>query len=188
MRGTFHRLALRGGRDQGSAKVLMVSVLFAVLVAVSVATGLWSAADNQATSSTPAPGELAGYSLVGAMAGPEAIDSINRLHGTAIDIVDAWVGHYQDDGGVWVSRASDEAMARQLLDDMVTNIQEGDSPFYGLTPQEFQGVPVFVVRDGRQAHYFYQQETQVVWVATPPGAEESFLLDVLRKVAKPTRT
>ena len=185
MRDTSHRFALRGGRDQGSAKVLMVTVLFAVLVAAGVATGLWSAAGNQA--STPAPGELAGYYLVEAVAGPEAIDDIDRLHGTAIDIVDAWVGHYQGDGGVWLAQAASEAKARQLLDDMVTNIQDGDSPFYGLTPQEFQGMPVYAVRDARQVHYFYQQETQVMWVATPRGAEESFLLDVLRKVAKPTR-
>ena len=187
MRDTFHRLALRGGRDQGSAKLLMVSVLFAVMVAVGVGTGLWSAAGNRAAS-TPPPGELAGYDLIEAVVGPEAIDDINRLHGTAIDIVDAWVGRYRDDGGVWVSRASDEANARQLLDDMVTNIQDGGSPFRGLTPQEFQGMPVYAVIDARQVHYFYQQETQVVWVTTPPGAEESFLLDVLRKVARPTRT
>ncbi len=186
MRDTFHRLVLRGGRDQGSAKVLMVSVLFAVLVAAGVATGLWSAAGNQA--STPAPGELAGYYLVGAVTGPEAIDDIDRLHGTGIEIVDAWIGRYQGDGGVWVSRASDEAKAQELLDDMVSNIQDGGSPFSGLTRQEFQGMPVYAVRDARQVHYFYLQETQVVWVATPPGAEESFLLDVLRKVAKPTRT
>ncbi len=180
MRDTSHRSAPRGGREQGSAKALMVSVLFAVLVAVGVATGLWSAAGNQA--STPAPAELAGYNLVSAVAGPEAIADINRLHGTGIEIIDAWIGRYQGDGGVWVSRASDEAKARELLDEMVTNIEDGGSPFSGLTPQEFQGMPVYAVRDARQVHYFYQQDTQVVWVATPPGAEESFLLDVLRKV------
>ncbi len=168
------------GRDQGNAKILVVTVLFAVLVAGAVATGLWSAAANQA--STPAPRELAGYQLVQAVVGPEAIDEVNRLHGTDIEIIDAWIGFYEGGGEVWVSRASDEAKARELLDDMATNIRDGDSPFRGLTRQEFQGVPVYAVTDARQVHFFYQTGAQVVWLAAPPGAEESFLSAAFREM------
>jgi hypothetical protein len=41
---------------------------------------------------------------------------------------------------------------------------------------------VYSVRDARQVHFVYQKGAQVVWVATPPGNEEPFLLDALRKV------
>jgi HAMP domain-containing protein len=180
MRFAYQRPTSEGGRDRGNAKILVVTVLFAVLVAGAVATGLWSAADNQA--STPAPKELAGYHLVQAVAGPEAIDEVNRLHGTDIEIVDAWIGLYEDGGEVWVSRASDEAKARELLDDMSSNIRDGDSPFRGLTRQEFQGVPVYAVTDARQVHFFYQTGAQVVWLAVPPGAEDSFLSAAFREM------
>lgn len=180
MRLTFRRPTLKGGRDQGNAKILVVTVLFAVLVAGAVAMGLWSAAGNQA--SAPAPTELAGYHLVQAVAGPEAIAEINDLHGTEIEVIDAWIGVYQDGGGVWVSQAADEAKARELLDDMATNIRDGDSPFRGLTRQEFQGVPVYAVTDARQTHFFYQIGVQVVWLAAPQGAEEAFLSAAFREI------
>ncbi len=181
MRGISQRRSLGGEKGQGKALVLAVTLLFALLIAVGVATGLWSISGGQ-EAPTPAPIELAGYHLTHAVAGPQAIAEVNRLHGTAIEIVDAWIGHYQEGGTVWVARASSEEKARQLLDEMIRGIQDGGSPFRGLTRQEIEGVAVYSVRDAGQLHFFYQRVTQVVWVATPPGAEEPFLSEAMRKV------
>lgn len=180
MRDTLQRIVVKEEKGRGYSLVPAVSLLFGLLVIVGVGAGLWSVTADQ--ESTPAPRELAGYRLVEAVVGPEAIDEINRLHGTGIEIVDAWIGRYQGGGGVWVSQASSGAKARELLDEMVTNIQDGGSPFRGLTRQEFQGMPLYSVRDSRLVHYFYQTGTQVVWVATPPGDEENFLSATFRKV------
>lgn len=180
MRGTSELRPPGGPRGQGTAAVLVATLVFAVLVAVGVAAGLWSAAGNRA--STPAPTQLAGYNLVQAVSGPQAVDDVSRLHGTDIEIVDAWIGHYEGGGEVWVAQASSEAKARELVDDMVTDIQDGGSPFRGLARQQFRGMPVYAVEDWRQIHYFYQRGTQVVWVATPPGAEDAFLAAAFREV------
>ena len=171
---------LRIGRGWGKALVVSTSVIFGLLIAFSVASGLWSIASTQ--QSGPAPNQLAGYHLTTVMVGPEAIAEVNGLHGKEIDVVDAWVGHYQGGGAVWVAQAASEEKARQLLDDMVRRIQDGGSPFRGLTPQAYKGLTVYSVTDGRQMHFFYQRSAKVVWVATPPAAEEDFFAAAFRKV------
>ncbi len=169
------------GRARGRGWVLVVSLVFGLVLAVSVASGLWSATADQKTS--PAPTELAGYRLIGSVTGQEAIAQVNGLHGTDIDIVDAWIGQYQQDGTVWVARAGSEVKAEELLDDMVRRIDDGGSPFWGLTRQEFQGMPLYSVRDASQVHFFYQIDTKVVWLATPPGDEDAFLAKAIREVS-----
>jgi hypothetical protein len=142
--------------------------------------GLWSVASDQEVS--PAPSELAGYRLVGSVVGAEAIADVNELHGTEIDVVDAWIGHYQQGGTVWAATATDESKARELLDEMVFGIEGGGTPFSGLTRQELQGMPLFRVQDARQVHFFYQTGAQVVWLAAPTGGEEGFLAETIREV------
>jgi hypothetical protein len=159
----------------------MVTLVFALILAVSVATGLWSATADQEAG--PAPTELAGYRLLDSVTGSEAVAQVNELHGTDIDIADAWIGQYQQGGTVWAARASSEAKARELMDDMVLNIEDGGSPFWGLTRQEFQGMPLYSVRDSRQVHFFYQIDAQVVWLAAPPGDEDAFLAKAVREVS-----
>ena len=98
--------------------------------------------------------------------------------------MDAWIGRYEDGGAIWVAASGSEENALQLLDDMVRRIEDGDSPYQGLTRDEFQGVSMYAVRDTSQHHFFYQMGTQVVWVATPPSVEGAFLADALRKVSQ----
>ena len=169
------------GVDKGPGKVLVLSIplVFGLVIAVSVASGLWSITSSQ--ESGPAPNQLAGYHLTTVMVGPEAIAEVNGLHGKDIEVVDAWVGHYQGQGAVWVAEASNEEKARQLLDDMVRHIQDGGSPFRGLTPQAYQGLTVYRVTDGRQVHFFYQRDVKVVWVTAPQDAEEDFFSAAFRK-------
>ncbi len=181
MRSALQPLPPEGKKRRGTGLALIVTLVFGLLVLVAVGAGLWSATADQETS--PAPTELAGYRLVWSVVGPQAIAEVNSLHGTDIDIVDAWIGHYQEGGAVWVAQATSEAKAREMLDEMVLRIKDGGSPFRGLTRREFQGMPLYSVRDARQAHFFYQSGVQVVWLATPPGAEEAFLAKALDEVS-----
>ena len=181
MSSAGRRLSQAEGWGRGRRLALVVTVAFGLVVLGAVTAGLWSATADQVDG--PAPPELAGLRLTGSVVGPEAIAQVDELHGTEIEIVDAWIGHYEQGGTVWVGQASSVAKARELLDDMVLRIGEGESPFQGLTRQEFQGMPVYRVRDDRQAHFFYQTGTQVVWLAAPPGAEDAFLAEAVREVS-----
>jgi hypothetical protein len=159
-----------------------VPALFALAIGFSVASGLWSAASQQEV--TPAPRELAGYHLDQAMSGPQAIAEISDLHGEDIDVTEAWVGHYQGSGTIWAAQASGERQAIRLLEKMVRGIGEGNSPFQGLRQLEVDGILVYTVTDGHQQHFFYQQGDQVVWVAAPKGAEDTFLSAALDKIGR----
>ena len=181
MRSAFQHLLPEGEKGRGGSLALIITLVFALVLALSVASGLWSIASTQ--ESGPAPNQLAGYHLTTVMVGPEAIAEVNGLHGKEIDVVDAWIGHYQQGGTVWVARAASELKARELLDVMVLGIEEGSSPFKGLTQQDFQGMPLYTVRDARQIHFFYQIGAQVVWLAAPPGAEDAFLAKAVREVS-----
>jgi hypothetical protein len=164
----------------GKLLVFAVTALFALAIGMSVFSGLWSAASK--VEVTPAPRELAGYHLDQAMEGPQAIEEISALHGEDIEVLDAWIAHYQGSASIWAARASSEEQAAKLLDDMVKGIGEGKSPFQGLRDLEIEGVATYTVTDGRQQHFFYQQGDQVIWVAAPRGGEQPFVLAALEKI------
>lgn len=166
----------------GRLLTVLVPAFFALVIGLSVATGLWSAASQQET--TPAPRQLAGYHLDQAMSGPEAIAEIDALHGEDIPVAEAWVAHYQGNGTVWAARATESKQAAQLLDRMVRGIQQGTSPFQNLRQLEVDGILVYTVTDGHQQHFFYQKGDQLVWVATPKGAEDAFLSAALDKIGQ----
>lgn len=169
-----------GFMKPGRLLILLVPVVFAMAIGMSVASGLWSAASQQEV--TPAPRQLAGYHLDQAMSGPQAIAEISELHGKEIQVVDAWVGHYQGGATIWASRSASEPEAVKLLDKMVLRIGEGTSPFQGLTEIQVNGLTAYTVTDGRQQHFFYQQGDQVIWLAAPRGGEEAFVLAAVDKI------
>lgn len=173
-----------GGQEQRRQRglVFWLQISFAAVLLAAVGGGLWAITADQ-ESAAAVPGEVAGYRLAEAMVGQEALVEIDRLHGTDIEIVDGWVGHYEKKGGIWVARAASEEEARQLLDDMTRHIEDGNEFFADLRQQEFQGLPVYTVKGGGQLHYYYQSGSTVVWVATPPGAEMSFLAEAIKKVS-----
>ena len=182
MSGVTGSTARRSGMSLGKLLAFVVPLVFAVAIGLSVASGLWSATSQQET--TPAPRQLAGYDLDQVMSGEEAIAEIDALHGEGIPVAEAWVAHYQGNGTVWAARATDTEQAVQLLDRMVRGIQEGTSPFSGLTRRQFKGISVYTVTDGRQTHFFYQQGDRVVWLATPRGAEEPFLAAAVQEISQ----
>lgn len=180
MRGTFPWLRLRPVEGGGKPAFFILTLVLALVVAAGVTLGIRSASGRGET--TLAPAELAGHELIRAVTGAEAMAEVDGLHGKGIDAMDAWIGRYEGGGTIWVAEAGTEENALKLLDDMVRGIEDGDSPYQGLTEDEFEGVSMYAVRDGRQHHFFYQTRTRVAWVATPPGAEEAFLSEALANV------
>ncbi len=182
MSGVTRNTARRSGMSLGKLLAFGVPLAFAVAISLSVASGLWPDTSQQET--TPAPRQLAGYHLDQVMSGRDAIAEIGELHGEDIPVAEAWVAHYQGNGTVWAGRATDTEQAAQLLDRMVRGIQQGNSPFTGLTRRQFKGISVYAVTDGRQTHSFYQQGERVVWLATPEGAEDALLSVALEKISQ----
>jgi hypothetical protein len=180
MRTVLPRLRAYGVGGRSKTAFFIVTLVFALMLAAGVTLGLRSISGRGETS--PAPAELAGYQLIQAVTGAEALADVDGLHGKAIDVADAWIGRYEGGGTIWVAEAGSEENAIKLLDDMVRGIEGGDSPYQGLTHDEFEGVSVYAVRDASQHHFFYQTRTRVAWVATPPGAEEAFLSEALVNV------
>lgn len=176
MRRLFRRPGLPLSR--GFAPLLAAALAVALLLAGGATLlGLRSASGGDDT--TPAPREIAGHKLTQAVTGAEAMAEVDRLHGKSIDLADAWVGRYEGGGAVWVAEAASEDGAFALLDAMVRAIEDGGSPYQGLTQNKFEGMPMYAVRDANGHHFFYQAKTRVVWVATPPGAEQAFLSEAL---------
>jgi len=48
---------------------------------------------------------------------------------------------------------------------------------------EHEGVIVYSVLGQGQRHYYYARGRQLVWVATPPGAEGAFFSGAFEKLA-----
>ncbi|MDI6857470.1 MAG: hypothetical protein QME71_04035 [Dehalococcoidia bacterium] len=179
----MRRLLRRPGpsRSRGFALLLGVSLAAALLLAGGATVlGLRSASGGGSSGdTTPAPPQLAGRKLMQVVTGAEAMAEVDRLHGKGLDIVDAWIGRYEGGGTVWVAEAASEDGAFALLDAMVRAIEDGGSPYQGLTQNKFEGMPMYAARDANGHHFFFQAKTRVVWVATPPGAEQAFLSEAL---------
>ena len=155
-------------------------VAFAIVLIGAVARGLWSAAADHEPATAPV--QLAGYQLLSVMTGDEALGEITKFHGKEISVVEAWIGHYQEDGAVWVARAASVDEAAQFVAAMARGIQKGGTPFSGLSSRDLQGMTIYGVTDGRQPHYFYQMDDRVVWVTAPAGAGTEFLTAALEAV------
>ena len=181
-------------REQASSKARLIaaehrhSLVPAVAAALglafvaAVAWGLWTAVVGGETA-TSAPQEIAGYRLRGTLDGPVAVASMERLHGEEIDIVTGWIANYEGGGTIWLAEAADEEAAGRLLKAMTDRIADGNESFAHLQGEEYRGLTVYSVLGQGQRHYYYARGRQLVWVATPPGAEEAFFSDAVERLA-----
>ena len=158
------------------------AAVLGLALVVAVAWGLWTAVAGEETA-TGAPQEIAGYRLQGALTGSAAVASMQRLHGEEIDIVTGWIARYEGGGTIWLAEAADEGAAGRLLQAMTDRIADGNESFSHLQGEEYRGLTVYSVLGQGQRHYYYARGRQLVWVATPPGAEEAFFSDALEKMA-----
>jgi len=158
-------------------------------VAAVVAGGWWLQragwlTTGRADSATVPPAQLEGLPLVRLQRGEEALQAINRLHRTAIEIVDGYVAAYgnaHEQVIVWWARAASEAKARELVDVMTEKMAA--SPLFS-RPQ-----PVTV--GGRRLHftvgagmrnYYWVSGQDVYWAGVVSSREASIVEALLRGV------
>lgn len=130
------------------------------------------------------PGAVGGLQLVHALRGKEALQAIDRLHGNQLGGADGYVAHYERNGFaamLYVSRASRSSMAGLQIERMAARIRKGDTPFYHLKSQEWNGSTVFSALGQGQIHYFYRQDADVTWIASDPAVAKEVVDQLLRR-------
>ncbi len=131
------------------------------------------------------PKELAGLPLAHSQQGPEARAAIEQLHGKSIPIADGFVAHYGTDSPMamlYVSRAQDEKVARQQVEQMTARIRASNGPFHHLRESVRFGLTVYSTLGEGQVHYYFRRGAMVVWVAADPTIAQLALADAVKKL------
>lgn len=128
------------------------------------------------------PPELGGLPLVHLQRGEEALQAINRLHATAIEIVDGYVATYgrgHEQVIVWWSRAASEARAVELVEAMTDKMAA--SPMFS-RPEAVtaEGRRVYSTSGAGMRNYYWASGTDVYWVGIVSSREEAILKALLK--------
>ena len=161
---------------------LLSYLLFAVGVAVLTVTVLYYLHINQAGSNDlegNIPQDVADLPLTQLIAGQEAIESIQQLHGKEIQLVDGVVAIYGDQRVIlWVSDAGSVSAAVELTELMEVRITEGRSPFEELGDFDLDGMTIYALKGMGQNHYYWQSGNLVLWLAVDGILAEDALHEV----------
>ncbi len=139
-------------------------LVFAAVLVWVVGSGLWYAANGTGGSAVQSFGS---YRLTQATTGQEAVAQMSRLHGKGVGVTDGYVGHYEGPSGgamAYVGETASERDAGVLLAQMEQRIGAGNQYFTDLKPLTVDGVRVLSVRNGQEAHYFWQAGKSVLWI------------------------
>ena len=143
------------------------------------------AALTVSASALEVPRDLAGLPLAHSQQGAEARAQIERLHGKSIPIRDGFVAHYGSQPPVamlYVSRAQDEGVARQQVEQMTMRIRASNGPFTHLRESSRFGMTVYSTLGQGQVHYYFRRGATVVWVAADPIIAQPALADAAKKL------
>jgi len=131
------------------------------------------------------PKALGDLKLLHALRGEEALQAINRLHGKEVAGKDSYVGHYEKNGSVamlYLSRTSSSSQAARQLKQMGERIEKGDTPFYHLKASKQGGITVYSALGQGQIHYFYRQDSDVIWLAADAPIAKQALADLFNRL------
>jgi len=175
-------------RRPGKSIVTAIQLAIALVLLAAVGQGLWSATRNASGDEHAQhevlglPKELGGLKLLGGVTGPEAIQSVDMLHGLQVEMTDARIGEYENNTTVWVGIARDAEQAATLVDRMTKQILAGSPAFSHVGEQQVAGLTVHQVQGGGQTHFYYQKGIEVIWVAAPPGAGGQFVSQAVQTI------
>ena len=155
-------------------------LVFMGLGLISLIGGIWLVV-GQNTISIPA--RLAGLPLTAQTTGPAALAEIERLHGQSFLLTDGTVAHY-DDGAitVWISSTWLPIFAARQVEAMTNRIAEGNSPFTPGEPRQVTGFTVYPLTGLGQAHYYFQHDRKVVWLAASSQLAEQSVEELIQKL------
>ena len=162
-------------------KRLISYVLFMLGVAILVGTVWFALHTGSSRQVAPdVPQEVAEVEMTQFITGPEAIESIQQLHGVEILLAGGVVAAYGNQNIIlWVSDAGEVATAADLTELMKVRIAEGRSPFVELGDFELEGKTIYALDGMGQAHYYWQSGELVIWLAADVDLAEGAIREVV---------
>ena len=153
-----------------SNKTRLVSYVLFVVGAVLLTGALLFTLHTNRTADTElghnVPQTIADFALAQVITGQNAVESIQQLHGKDFRLVDGVVATYGDQNAtLWVSDAGSVSAAADLTELMKTRIAEGNSPFVMFGDFDLDGFTVYALEGIGQAHYYWQVNELVLWLA-----------------------
>ena len=112
------------------------------------------------------PQSIADFALTQVLTGQDALNSIQQLHDKDFTLADGAVATYgSQNATLWVSKAGSVSVAADMVDLMKTRIAEGNSPFVMFGDFELDGFIVYALEGMGQAHYYWQVNDLLLWLA-----------------------
>ena len=106
--------------------------------------------------------------LVKLIGGHDAIEAINKLHGTSLNVVRGYIAHYEgvhDKATIWVSEASSQELAQEQIEVMISKMKNNRrSPFSHYRTLEAKGPEVIAFDGMGQVHYVFRDKKWVYWI------------------------
>ena len=123
----------------------------------------------RADTTPPFDTEVAGMALMKLISGPEALQAINKLHGTAIPMKKGFIAHYLGTQGkavVWVSEAPSVEAGTEQIDVMIEKMKGNErSPFRNYGQSLVDKTPVIRFHGMGQVHAVFQIDAWVYWIS-----------------------
>jgi hypothetical protein len=128
----------------------------------------------------PLPEEIAGWHLITAAQGSQAVNEIARLHGKGFPLTSGAVGMYGAGRQIkiWVSGTLLKAMAAQMVTSMAEKISESSSPFTPIGQYQEGNRTIYELEGLGQKHYYFQSGNLVIWLAAAPEIKEEALQQI----------
>ncbi|KXS43795.1 hypothetical protein SAMN04488698_10899 [Candidatus Frackibacter sp. WG12] len=130
------------------------------------------------------PKEVAGVKLNNFLSGQKAIKSIEKLHGTSIDIVDGYVATYgggQKEVKIWLSEAKTKAKAAEQIKVMTEMIMKNSDVFAKPSVFQVSGTRFFQTKGMGMNNYYYQKGKKAYWISVK-GVDEAAIMGLIFKV------
>jgi len=134
---------------------------------------------SRADTTPPFDTEIAGMTLMKLTSGPEALQAINKLHGTAIPMKKGFIAHYlgtQGKATLWVSEAPSVEAGTEQIDVMIDKMKGNErSPFRNYGQSVVNKTPVIRFHGMGQVHVVFQIDAWVYWISAHEQDMDSFL-------------
>lgn len=165
-------MKISNSRGTNEKKKRQGRLLFQILIIAGFLAVLWFSFDQNVLKpqNSAVPERWQMLELVSTVEGDEAMSGVNRLHGTEITLVSAYIANYA--GGTerataWVGSVGNAQTAAEILRMMVEGIAKGGAGFSNLRQMTIADHDVFRVDGPGGEHIFYisrEQPDRIVWL------------------------
>lgn len=165
-------MKISNSRGTNEKKKRQGRLLFQILIIAGFLAVLWFSFDQNVLKpqNSAVPERWQMLELVSTVEGDEAMSGVNRLHGTEINLVSAYIANYA--GGTerataWVGSVGNAQTAAEILRMMVEGIAKGGAGFSNLRQMTIADHDVFRVDGPGGEHIFYisrEQPDRIVWL------------------------